>query len=276
MYLLSPFKLFLLLFVSMLCDQMNEEEPMPDGRSMIVSVRYDCKHENNPNTHCCDGTILTESYVLTAADCVESFPSDITIAAGFPNGSESNQITRKIDQVIIHPNWTNGDVRLKDNIALLHLSDSLDMTRNKYLTRAENSTHPNLSDDVLRFPSNSARLVIMKWNFSIRNFDIMTRVNQQQSDMSLVDQNDPICKALVYDIEQQFCVRVDHDSESLFCKKIIHSISFQFLQVCVHVRTMSAMKDVSEKLIFNLLDESGESVLQWINSHWLQVKKCSF
>ncbi|CAF4428763.1 unnamed protein product, partial [Adineta steineri] len=44
----------------------NPEEAIPYSWSMIVSIRYDCKQNGDPSTHCCSGTILNNRYVLTA------------------------------------------------------------------------------------------------------------------------------------------------------------------------------------------------------------------
>jgi secreted trypsin-like serine protease len=223
MHLLSSLKLFLFLFATILCntayyecDKIDEKDSMQYIWSMIVSLRYDCQHKDDPITHCCSGTILTESYILTAADCVDSFPRDVTIAADIHNRSVSEQIIRKVDRIMIHPNWTNDHDGLKHNIALLHLSNPLDFTVHKYITRACDPTRLNLPEDVFKYPSNSTRLLVIQWNFTKKDVNPTTSINLQQTELSLVDKNDPICNELVYDVEQQFCARFMHDSKSLF------------------------------------------------------------
>jgi len=223
MYLLPQLKLFLLLFAIILCDttysecdKIDEKDSIQYNWSMIVSLRFDCQHKGDSITHCCSGTILTESYILTAADCVDSLFNDITIAAGIHNRSESGQIIRKVDQIIIHPNWTNDRKGFKHNIALLHLSNPLDFTVDKYITQICSLSRSNLLEDILKYPSNSTRLLVIEWNSSQKYDDAMTSVDLQQIEMSSVDNNDPICNRLVYDVEQQFCARFYHASESLF------------------------------------------------------------
>lgn len=216
-------KLFLLLSVTILCDtiyyecdEIDEKDSIQYSWSMIVSLRYDCQHKGDSITHCCSGTILTESYILTAADCVDSLSSDITIVAGIDNRSESEQIIRKVDQIIIHPKWTNERHSLKYNIALLHLLNPFDFTLDKHITRTCSPTRLNLPEDVVKYSSNSTRLVVIEWNSIKQNVDAMTSVNLQQTEMTLVDNNDRICNELIYNVEQQFCTRFYRDSKSLF------------------------------------------------------------
>ncbi|CAF2487921.1 unnamed protein product [Rotaria sp. Silwood2] len=250
MYLLSQLNLSLLvLFLIILCNitpyecgKINDEDPLQYSWSIIVSLRYDCQHKNYPFTHCCSGTIVTESYILTAADCVDSLSghmslANVTIAAAIHNQSELGQIIRKVDHIIIHPNWKNYRNRRKHNVALLHLSIPLDFTVDKCIARICRPTGFSLLKDVLQYPSNSTRLLAIELDPSKKHFDSTASVSLQKYEVSLVDNNDSICNGLVYDVEQQFCTRLYHDS-----------------------------KDSCN------LDKSGEPILQWIDNRWMQLK----
>ncbi|CAF0749395.1 unnamed protein product [Rotaria sp. Silwood1] len=187
----------------------------------MVSIRYDCQHKNDSMTDCCRGTILTESYILTTADCIDSLPSDIslvdvTIVAGIHHRFKSDQIIRQVDRIIIHPNWKNDRNSQKHNIALLHLSTSLDFTIDKYITRICRSKGFSLLKDVLQYPSNSTRLLVMEWDRTKERPDTIAFMSLQQYEVSLVDNNDPICQGLVYHVEQQFCTRFYHNTKGLF------------------------------------------------------------
>ncbi|CAF5092637.1 unnamed protein product, partial [Rotaria sp. Silwood1] len=184
----------------------------------MVSIRYDCQHKNDSMTDCCRGTILTESYILTTADCIDSLPSDIslvdvTIVAGIHHRFKSDQIIRQVDRIIIHPNWKNDRNSQKHNIALLHLSTSLDFTIDKYITRICRSKGFSLLKDVLQYPSNSTRLLVMEWDRTKERPDTIAFMSLQQYEVSLVDNNDPICQGLVYHVEQQFCTRFYHNTK---------------------------------------------------------------
>ncbi|CAF0725050.1 unnamed protein product [Rotaria sp. Silwood1] len=246
MYLLSQINQ-LLLFVTILCnttfyecDKINDDDTMQYSWSIIVSLRYDCQRKNNPITHCCSGTILTDSYILTAADCVGNFSEnmsldDVTIAAGIYHRSELGQIIRNVDEIIIHPNWKTDNNGQKHNIALLHLSTPLDFTVDKYITQIFRSIDFSLLKDILQYPSNSTRLLTIELDRVTQHFDSTASVSLQQYEVSLVDNYDPICYGLVYDVEQQFCTRLYHHNKDS----------------CNH--------------------KSGGPILQWIDNRWMQV-----
>ncbi|CAF3394991.1 unnamed protein product [Rotaria socialis] len=241
MHFLSQFNLLPLLFVTILCsktlygcDKNNEQDLVKYNSFIAVSVRYDCQHKNEPNTHCCSGTILTESYILTAANCVDSLSSrlssvDLTIAAGIYNRSKSNEVIRKVDQIVIHSKWINDRHGRKHNIALLHLSTPLDFTSDKCIARIYRPADFNSLKNVLEYPSSSIPLSGISWER--QHISAATSFGVKQFEISLVDYNDPICYRLVSNIEQQFCTRLYPDSQ----------------------------------------DASGEPILQWIENRWMQV-----
>ena len=103
----------------------NGEQAVPYSWSMLVSIRYNAALE-----HVCGGTILTQSYVLTAAHCFEEIEdeidsTEITIVAGIHQQSETSAITRRVDRVIFYPNRTGSWTGYHHDIALLHLSEPL-------------------------------------------------------------------------------------------------------------------------------------------------------
>ncbi|CAF3413027.1 unnamed protein product [Rotaria sp. Silwood1] len=158
----------------------------------MVSIRYDCQHKNDSKTDCCRGTILTESYILTTADCIDSLPSDIslvdvTIVAGIHHRFKSDQIIRQVDRIIIHPNWKNDRNIQKHNIALLHLSTSLDFTIDKYITRICRSKGFSLLKDVLQYPSNSTRLLVMEWDRTKERPDTIAFMSLQQYEVGILN-----------------------------------------------------------------------------------------
>jgi secreted trypsin-like serine protease len=234
MYRLSKLKIYLLLFVTISCDTAYHKHDTEFNGSSMVSIRFDCQYKSDSITHCCSGTILTELYILTAADCVDSLlgnvsAADVTIAADIHSRSKLGQVIRKVDQIITHPSWTNNRGELKHNIALLHLSSPLDFTVNKHITGIFSTTRLRLFEGAIKYPSNYTRLLAIQWNSTTTNLHASTSVNLQHTEVSLVDNNDSICNGLVYDVEQQFCIRFYHDSKGLFCKYVNNIVRSLFL-----------------------------------------------
>lgn len=167
------------------CTQVTKEDFLQHTHPSIVSIRFDCQHKNDSLTHCCNGIILTESYILTTANCVDQLHDDnLTIVARFGNQSVS-------DRIFVHPNWTSSRDGAKDNIALLHVSTPLDITINRsWISRYSNDL------------SNSTCIVIIS-----RSLNGTMDVNLQENEQISIDDQKVMCHGLVNDVKQQVCVR---------------------------------------------------------------------
>lgn len=206
----------------------NGEEAIPYSWSMIVSLRYDFFHDGNFDRHACGGTILTDSYILTAASCLEGIEGDIesanvTIAVGIHKRSQPVQIIREVDGALIHPNWTgawNNDY----DIALLHLSEPLDFQIYSFISRTCLSSQLYNPEELLRYPPINKTLAIVGWGRTIPfgdDSDILRQII-----VSSIDPNNTKCMDKVVDPIRQFCAGSYHASSGPCYGMSIEIINF--------------------------------------------------
>lgn len=178
-------------------------DAIPYSWSMVVSLR-----RLTDNQHFCGGSILSESFILTAAHCVHNRPStgstNIFVAAGSNKQSEFTEIPNEVDRIYIHPEWVPGQLGNWNDIAILHLSRPLNLSTNPFVKRTCLQSI-NDSTNMLHYPRNGTRLAVIGWGLLEDNIVANTPEDLQQVELFVIDKRDEPCDKTIKDKAKQFC-----------------------------------------------------------------------
>lgn len=144
----------------------------------------------NTKQHICSGTILDNSFILTAAHCLTNRSvQDIMIIAGMYYLYESDVIIRQVQRIYIHPNYTAHSNQYTNDIAILYLLQPLDAYDDKNISRtcAPSFNHQGMTES--QRPINGTSLVITGWNITNIIKSSRSEVLQQTEVYAMVDKN---------------------------------------------------------------------------------------
>jgi hypothetical protein len=203
------------------------EDAVPYSWSMVVSIRYDCHRKGDVPTHCCGGTILSESYILTSARCVERIDSsmlqagNVTVATDVHSPSQQYRASRTVDQLFIHPNWTRVSTGSVNDIAILHLAEPIDFTADTLFTRTCRPPRMNSSTDFVQYPTSGNLLYVVGWGQSEAANSLVLK-KLRQATVSSVHHDDSICSRLIKDSKLQFCAGLRNDGQGEYPNMYSH------------------------------------------------------
>jgi secreted trypsin-like serine protease len=180
--------------------------------SMMASLRF-----NGTGHHGCGGTILTDSFFLMAAHCVNKLsatsPLGLTVRAAMDDLSESAQESHEVDQIFVPPKCVGAADGYQNDIALLHVKESIDIDGSPFTTR---TCVPQLSatTNVLQYPLNGTRLAVVGGGI-VESGAVNTSTMLQQADVFAIDNNDPKCQSVTKDKQTQFCTGLPNGGKGL-------------------------------------------------------------
>uniref|UniRef100_A0A2K5UFT6 pancreatic elastase II n=1 Tax=Macaca fascicularis TaxID=9541 RepID=A0A2K5UFT6_MACFA len=102
------------------------EEATPNSWPWQVSLQYT---SDGNWYHTCGGTLINNSWVLTAAHCISN-SSTYRVGLGRHNLyiAESGSLAVSVSKTVVHPKWNSSDVSNGYDIALLKLANPVSLT----------------------------------------------------------------------------------------------------------------------------------------------------
>ena len=169
---------------------------------MMVSLRV-----TETALHSCGGTIVSHSFILTAAHCFRRIstehPVGVTVAFGMTNRSDSNREIRTVDRIYLHPNFNITGNDHRHDIALLHIDRPLVFESDLKVSRT--CIHrPGLPEPPNQYPTSGTRLAIVGWGTLKYGTGILPEI-LQQAEVIAIDNQYPACLTIIDDTEMQFC-----------------------------------------------------------------------
>lgn len=179
---------------------LSGEMVVPHSWSWAVSMR------NSYGEHICGGTILSQSFILTAAHCFHRISKEYrpySIIVGVDSLLSTTGQVRTVSDIIIHPKWNS--TTKENDIALLRLDTPMSLD------------DPNLSKiclpDVrtlqqqIRYPILESSLIAIGWGITTWE-DLISPMYLRQVALQVIDPTESKCKTIIKNVQVQFCAAV--------------------------------------------------------------------
>ena len=194
----------------------------------------------------CGGTIVSESFVLTAAHCLRDIysicPWNLSIVAGVTNRSDTNAIVRKVDELHIHPDYVFFAPDRRHDIALLHLETPLIFDENRQISRT--CIRQQFSTSATEYPPAGARLAVVGWGTRSSSQTILPSI-LQQAEVFVINNNDESCLESIRDPMSQLCAGLPQGGKGMQCTNIsLQDNTFLNTEFCSNFRCLSGFVSI--------------------------------
>ncbi|CAF1400682.1 unnamed protein product [Adineta steineri] len=173
---------------------------------MMVSIQI------HDDFHICSGTIISDSFILTSAQCIyyDMNNYNITIATSIYDISSAVKITRRVDRVYIHPDYSETQRNLHD-IAILHVDEPFPLGDKspEYLQKICISTENELPFN--QYPKLDSQLVVV--GLVNPGYTADTTNMLEQISVRMIDTKYESCSNYINDDTYQFCAGLSNDHE---------------------------------------------------------------
>jgi len=178
--------------------------------SWAVSLR------NSYNEHICGGTIISKTFILTAAHCflkISDEPLPYSVVIGTDSMISTTRQIGIIAQVLIHPKW---NYTTKENdIALVKLDTPIPIDG---INIAKICLPHVTKSQQVRYPKLNSSLVVIGWGITIWN-DFTSPIHLRQVILKTIDATEPKCDKLIRNVQLQFCASVQGGGKCMSNKK---------------------------------------------------------
>ncbi|CAF3621566.1 unnamed protein product [Rotaria sordida] len=156
----------------------------------------------------CGGSILSDSWIITAAHCMEKVkPSDVIVYAG-SNIRFTGSQSRKPSRIVVHPNYDSS--AYTNDIALIELSFPLNMMDSSIHTLCLPSVHSSILANG-EWPVPNTTVIAVGWGRMAGNGS--SSMTLQQVTLQIIAYQVFTCSSVINDRRLQLCAGVSDGSK---------------------------------------------------------------